>query len=118
MRPDSSEYKSLRKALDDGHNFRVEALRSFHRIEQTLGKVLDCPWYKDDKKNFSDATEADGVCIGDHTAETIVIEAAEKIVDLKEKLRLAEEEIESLKYELRNECDEGFEEDFGDDWGM
>lgn len=47
--------------------------------EQILGKALGYPWYKDDKKNFPDATEADGVCTGEHTLVTIAMEAASKL---------------------------------------
>lgn len=45
-------------------------------IEQTCGKALGYPWFKDDQKNFPGATEADGVCVGEHVAETIVAELA------------------------------------------
>ena len=48
-------------------------------ICQILGKVLGYPWFKDDKKNFPDATEVDGVCVGDHVAESIADEAASRI---------------------------------------
>lgn len=50
---------------------------------QTLGKALGYPWFKDDQKNFPGATEADGVCYGEHVAETIAMEAAEAIERLK-----------------------------------
>lgn len=46
---------------------------------QTLGKALGYPWFKDDQKNFPHATEADGVCVGDHVAESIAAEAARKL---------------------------------------
>lgn len=45
-------------------------------VEQILGKALGYPWYKDDPKNFPDATEADGVCTGEHTYLTLAMEAA------------------------------------------
>lgn len=45
-------------------------------IEQICGKALGYPWFKDDQKNFPGATEADGVCAGEHVAETIVAELA------------------------------------------
>ena len=47
--------------------------------EQVLGKALGYPWYKDDKKNFPDATEADGVCTGEHTFVTLAMEAATRM---------------------------------------
>lgn len=51
-------------------------------IQQTLGKVLGYPWFKDDQKNFPGATEENGVCVGEHIAETIAMEAARKIKSL------------------------------------
>lgn len=52
-------------------------------ICQTLGKVLGYPWYKDDQKNFSGATEADGICQGENIAECMAIEAAKRIKKLE-----------------------------------
>lgn len=46
---------------------------------QALGKALGYPWFKDDQRNFPHATEADGVCVGDHVAETLAAEAAAKL---------------------------------------
>ena len=46
-------------------------------IEQLAGKALGYPWFKDDQKNFPGATEADGVCIGEHVAYTIVKQLAQ-----------------------------------------
>ena len=60
-------------------------------ICQTLGKALGYPWYKDDLKNFPDATDADGVCVGDHVAASIAMTAANKIDELEaENKRLTE----------------------------
>lgn len=52
---------------------------------QTLGKVLGYPWFKDDQKNFPGATEEDGVCVGDHVAESLAEEAAKKLKELQER---------------------------------
>ena len=63
---------------------------------QTLGKVLGYPWFKDDLVNFPHSTEAHGVCVGDHVAESIAAEAAERIKTLRaevERLRGALERI-------------------------
>lgn len=60
-------------------------------VSQTLGKVLDYPWFKDDQKNFPGATEANGVCVGEHVAETIAMEAAREI----ERLRARVAELEA-----------------------
>lgn len=75
----------------------VERLRSAHTnlqhdIQQTLGRALGYPWFKNDQKNFPGSTEADGVCVGDHVAESLADEAADKIAALRaenEKLRAA-----------------------------
>jgi len=50
---------------------------------QILGRVLDYPWYKDDPKNFPNSTEEHGVCVGDHVAESIAMEAASTINSLR-----------------------------------
>ena len=52
-------------------------------VSQTLGKALGYPWFKDSPE-FPNATEADGVCVGDHVAESIAVEAANKIKELRE----------------------------------
>jgi len=54
-------------------------------IEQILGKALGYPRFKDDQKNFPEATEEHGVCVGDHVAVTLAMEASEKIKQLKER---------------------------------
>jgi hypothetical protein len=54
-------------------------------VSQTLGKALGYPWYKD-FHDFPDATEANGVCVGDHVAESIAVEAANKIKELQERM--------------------------------
>jgi hypothetical protein len=55
-------------------------------ICQTLGLALGYPKFCDDQANFPGATEANGVCVGDHVAESITAEAAGII----SKLRAAE----------------------------
>jgi hypothetical protein len=55
-------------------------------IEQILGKALGYPWFKDDQCNFPNATEADGVAVGDHTAWSLAMCAADRIKELQEKL--------------------------------
>jgi len=67
-------------------------------IEQTCGKVLDYPWFKDDQKNFPGATEKDGVCVGDHVAETIAAELARKYTDAKQRIKRLEEAGDALEY--------------------
>lgn len=67
-------------------------------ICQTLGKVLGYPWFKDDLKNFPDATEKDGVCVD---AKTIAEEAAEHIKKLQRKY---DEAFTGLLGSSRGEC--------------
>lgn len=62
---------------------RTNIVLSAEEIMQTLGKALEYPWYKDDQKNFPGSTEDDGVCVGDHSAESIAVEAADKIDTLQ-----------------------------------
>lgn len=53
--------------------------KELEEIEQILGKALGYPWYKDDPKNFPNATEADGVCVGVETAWSLAMIAADKL---------------------------------------
>lgn len=46
---------------------------------QTLGQVLGYPWFCDDQQNFPGATKQDGVCVGEHVAESIAASAAKRI---------------------------------------
>ena len=55
-------------------------------IEQILGKALGYPWYIEDPKNFPNATEADGVCVGVETAWSLAMIAADKIKELEKKV--------------------------------
>jgi hypothetical protein len=58
----------------------ISGLRSERwEAEQILGKALGYPWYKDDPASFPDATEADGVCVGEHTVVTLAMEAAKRL---------------------------------------
>jgi hypothetical protein len=61
-------------------------IKESDEIAQVLGKALGYPWYKDDPKNFPNATEADGVCVGDHTAWSLAMCAADKIKELEDKV--------------------------------
>ena len=64
--------------------------KSNEEICQTLGKALGYPWFKDDPKNFPNATGADGVCVGDHVAESLAAEAADAIAALRARAERAE----------------------------
>ena len=61
-------------------------IKESEEIEQILGKALGYPYFKDDPKNFPNATEADGVCVGDHTAWSLAMCAADRIKELEDKL--------------------------------
>ncbi len=99
MRPDVNHYdpvKELQKELEEQTEQENRHILMSYNVEQTLGKILGYPWYKDDKKNFPDATEEDGVCVGEDTIETLADRAAERI-------RHLEEEISALREKLRNQ---------------
>lgn len=64
-----SEIKQLREAV----------ARENEEICQVLGRALVYPRYCDDPKNFPDATDADGVCVGDHVAVTLAMQAAKAL---------------------------------------
>jgi len=69
---------------------RDEAREYITEIEQICGKVLDYPWYKNDQENFPGSTEVDGVCVGEHIAETIASELARKYTELKQRIKRLE----------------------------
>lgn len=81
--------QDLQSALAEIDRLRRGIVHQNNAIEQTLGRALGYPWYKDDPENFPDATEDDGVCVGDHVAETLAMEAAAKIDRLTKTLHLA-----------------------------
>lgn len=60
--------------------------KELEKIEQILGKALGYPWFKDDPKNFPNATQADGVCVAPNTAASLAMEAADMIKNLEDKL--------------------------------
>jgi hypothetical protein len=73
-------------------------------IEQTCGKALDYPWFKDDQKNFPGATEKDGVCVGDHVAETIAAELARKYTEAQKRIK-RQENVENSHAAVLNAID-------------
>lgn len=87
---DQNELKpNLMNELKEGIGV-LEQLRKYQEeleeIEQTLGKALGYPWYIEDPKNFPNATEADGVCVGIETAWSLAKIAADKIKELEKKV--------------------------------
>ena len=88
---DRGDTKYIRADVAERENadLRAAISKSQDDIEQTLGRALGYPWFKDDQKNFPGATDADGVCVGDHVAESLAMEAASKISDLRAQLEAA-----------------------------
>lgn len=60
------------------------AMHELNEIEQILGEALDYPRYVDDPKNFPEATERDGVCVGEMTPATLAEQAAKRIKEMRE----------------------------------
>ena len=79
---------------------RKAAVDQNQEIEQTLGAALGYPRYCDNLESFPDATEDDGVCVGDHVAETLAEEAAARIVTLQSGKGVAFPDYEFLYREL------------------
>ncbi len=73
----------IRELEFEHERLRQAAAETGEAVEQTLGKALGYPWYKDDPVNFPEATEADGVCVGEHVPESIALEAAQRILKLE-----------------------------------
>ena len=85
LREGAEEQKQRIKRLYDG------VLKNNQEIEQTCGKALGYSWFKDDQKNFPGATEKDGVCVGEHVAETIVSELAKRHTEVLARIKRLEE---------------------------
>ena len=91
-----AEHLGAEKAVSQ----RDKMIKESEEIEQILGKALGYPWYKDDPKNFPNATEADGVCIAPNTAASLAMHAADKIkmLDIREqdKQKIIDEQREEI----------------------
>jgi len=102
--------KSLEhEAADEIGRLRLACTKMNDEVCQRLGKALGYPWFKDDQQNFPDATEENGVCTGEHVAESIASEAASWILkveaelnDLKKYVKLLEENSQNLSDEVEN----------------
>lgn len=83
--------------------------KTSEEVEQTLAQAIGgYPWYKDDQVNFPGATEANGVCVGEHVAESLAMDAASVIKDLraevarlKDLLKASEDIIQALNKALK-----------------
>ena len=70
--------------LEEAHQrLREAAIREAREIDQTLGRALGFPRYADDPVNFPGATDADGVCTGEHVPATLAQGAADEIARLR-----------------------------------
>lgn len=58
---------------------RAKVIQSHEEICQTFGKALGYPWFRDSQDCFPGATEEEGVCVGEQVAETLAIQAAERM---------------------------------------
>jgi hypothetical protein len=76
---------------------RIGAARQNEEICQSFGKALGYPWYRDDQQNFPGTTDADGVCVGEHVAETLGAEAAAAIARLKAELEAMQSDFDRIK---------------------
>lgn len=69
----------VRRLRAEEKRLRIAIGKINDEVCQSIGRALGYPWFKDDQKNFPGATEADGVCVGEHVAESIAEEAAKRI---------------------------------------
>lgn len=88
----------LASHLAECERLRNACAKSNDEIGQVLAKALGYHWFKDDQKNFPGATEENGVCIGDHVAESLADEAAKGLV-------ARDKEIERLREALKAATD-------------
>jgi len=92
-----SEIAALRGERD---GLRTAMSKSNDEICQSLGKALGYPWFKDDQANFPGSIATDGVCVGEHVAESIADEAARRLTQAerqRDELRKALERIASAE---------------------
>jgi hypothetical protein len=95
---DSARNILAREAADEIERLRAwkekvidQARRDEDSICQDLGRALGFPWYKDDPANFPNATEADGVCVGDLVGVVLAEMAADKIAALRAEIAAKDE---------------------------
>ena len=69
------------KELEQKYNAMEQEL---YEVEQILGEALSYPRYCDDPKSFPDATEADGICVGEMTPAALAEQMAKEYALLSE----------------------------------
>lgn len=75
--------RELEARIDVLERIKYGFIKANSEIEQALGRALRYPRFCDDQKNFPGSTDADGVCVGDHVAESLADEAANRIRELE-----------------------------------
>jgi hypothetical protein len=91
----------MRERAERAERERDAALQDVDECQQIAGKVLGYPWYKDDQKNFPNANDANGVCIGEHCGSSIVQELANALIKRRELCRRAERERDAALDKVR-----------------
>ncbi len=87
------------QALEQQYNrLATNSSKSNDAISQSLGKALGYPWFKDDQDTFPGATAENGVCVGDHVAESIAEEAARRIIQLTRRNEDLEDELRAWRH--------------------
>lgn len=97
--------RQLNAANDRIKHLRDGIAKQNQTIEQACGKVLGYPWFKDDQKNFPGSTEKDGVCVGDHLAETIVSELASRYTEALARIKRLEEFARTIENDFDHDED-------------
>lgn len=110
--------KEVRRLRADIDRLRLACSKANDEVCQTLGKALGYPRFKDDQKNFPGATEVDGVCVGDHVAESIADEAVQRIVDQRAKLVEAACELAMGRYEKPFKSSDAIIREVFEDYGV
>ncbi len=106
MQVNAGYYDSLEQECDQ---LRQRANATENEVCQILGKALGYPWYKDDPENFPEATEADGVCVGDHTAASLAAEAAQRLAEMEAVVAELKNQRERLE-QMENDYQQGMPE--------
>lgn len=86
----------LERLQKEEKRLRWACSKTEDEVQQILGKALGYFWFKDDQKNFPGATVANGVCVGEHVAATLAMEAVSEIQRLRQELATAEQKLRSL----------------------
>lgn len=76
-----------------GH-YRDAGIRTFHEVEQVLGKALGYPSYGPEM--FPDGKPNGSVCVGEHVPESLADEAAARIKKLEQQIVVLEAELSAL----------------------